>query len=195
MKKSILSIISIFLMTSLFAQNSLVRDEVQLQFQPKNDYFETTVLEIPLQNDGPFLSYYVKSNEQLSGLKIRFANESSEWSTWLPLHPESHMQFEDNSWISELGFEETGATQFQISSPINYPAVNCHFFNPKHTEETHHSDENNLDIEDRSCPCPQPEIQTRSEWCPDGTCLPHPNPSYTNVTHLIIHHSAGTNTS
>ncbi len=195
MKKSILSLIALFLMTSLFAQNDVTRGSVQLQFYPFDGYYKTATLEIPIQNDGPFFSYYIKSNEQLDGLRIRFANNSAQWSDWLPLNPETHMQFEDDSWISELGFEETGAVRFQIASPVNYTSVDCFFYNPKHTEEVHSDQENDFEVIDRSCPCPMPDFQTRSQWCPAGNCFPHPNPSYTNVTHLIIHHSAGTNSS
>lgn len=49
---------------------------------------------------------------------------------------------------------------------------------------------NNLD-----CTCPQPAYQGRSEWCPQGDCQANPNPTSTDVTHLIVHHSGGTNSS
>jgi hypothetical protein len=51
---------------------------------------------------------------------------------------------------------------------------------------------------DKSCICPQPDYIARSDWGNKfllGPNIYHPPASYTNVTHLIIHHSAGTNTS
>ena len=194
MKKVTLVLISTFLITSLFAQIQSVREEISLQFSPAVNHFQTGILAIPLEQDGPFLSYYVKSGQQLSGLGIRFSVNGSEWGAWLPLNPESHMEFEDASWISELGFEETGARWFQVAAPVNYLAVTCYFFNPGHTGEVHQNHPPDPENSDRSCPCPMPVAQTRAQWCPSGTCYPHPDPSYTNVTHLIVHHSAGTNT-
>ncbi|MCB0638468.1 MAG: N-acetylmuramoyl-L-alanine amidase, partial [Lewinella sp.] len=43
------------------------------------------------------------------------------------------------------------------------------------------------------CPCPQPTFKDRLGWCPSGDCTEHPNPEMTEVTHLIVHHSAGAN--
>ncbi len=195
MQKTALSILMFLLTVNVFAQPNTTRETVQLELTPVNNHFETAIMAIPLTQDGPFLSYFIKSSQQVEGLNIRFSMDGNNWTDWLPLHPDAHMDFEDDSWISELGFEETGAQWFQLSSPALYSTLKCHFFNPGHTEEVHASQPQELEVTDRSCPCPVPEIQTREQWCPDGTCFPHPNPSWTNVTHLIIHHSAGTNTS
>ena len=195
MKKFALSTLLLFAMVALFAQNNPTREVVNLELTPANNHFESEIIAIPLSQDGPFLSYFVKSSQQVEGISIRFSQDGETWDNWIPMQPDPHMDFEDGSWISELGFEETGALWFQLSSPINYSSLNCHFFNPGHTLEVHTSESNELEISDRSCPCPIPDIQTREEWCPDGTCFPHPNPSFTYVTHLIIHHSAGTNSS
>jgi len=45
------------------------------------------------------------------------------------------------------------------------------------------------------CPCTLPTFQDRADWCPNGDCPEITNPTITNVTHLIVHHSAGTNVS
>jgi hypothetical protein len=195
MKKNALSILMLLLVANLIAQNNASREAVQLELTPVNNHFETEIMAIPLTHDGPFLSYFVKSSQQVEGLNIRFSSNGNNWSEWLPLHPDAHMDFDDDSWISELGFEESGAQWFQLSSTVPYTTLKCHFFNPGHTEEVHSSQPQDIEVTDRSCPCPVPEIQTRAQWCPDGTCFPHPSPSWTNVTHLIIHHSAGTNSS
>ncbi len=42
---------------------------------------------------------------------------------------------------------------------------------------------------------PKPAVITRTEWgCPDGQSNPRATPQYTTVTHLIVHHTAGSNT-
>jgi hypothetical protein len=38
-----------------------------------------------------------------------------------------------------------------------------------------------------------PEVIRRTDWCPNGDCPEHPDPAFAPVTHLVIHHSAGTN--
>ena len=45
---------------------------------------------------------------------------------------------------------------------------------------------------DRRCDS-LPPYKRRSQWCPGG-CPPNPNPIPTEPTHMIVHHSAGTNT-
>lgn len=195
MKKFALLILLMCSFVFGFAQTNDSREIVPLKLTPVNNHFETKKIAIPLAQDGPFLSYFVKSSQQVEGISIRFSVDGENWDNWISLRHDAHMDFEDDSWISELGFEETGAHWFQLSSPQGYNTLKCHFFNPGHTQEVHTTESNEPEITDRSCPCPEPDIMTRAEWCPDGTCFPHPNPSFTYVTHLIIHHSAGTNSS
>ncbi|MEM9920655.1 MAG: N-acetylmuramoyl-L-alanine amidase [Bacteroidota bacterium] len=46
-----------------------------------------------------------------------------------------------------------------------------------------------------SCDCPLPEFLERDEWCSGGRCPTSTSPQQTEVTHLIVHHSAGSNAS
>jgi len=46
-----------------------------------------------------------------------------------------------------------------------------------------------------ACNCPQPNYCDRSCWCPSGNCPQDSTPSTTTPTHIIVHHSAGFNTS
>jgi hypothetical protein len=46
-----------------------------------------------------------------------------------------------------------------------------------------------------NCNCPLPAIAYRNDWCPSGTCPKNLTPTATIVSHLIVHHSAGSNTS
>lgn len=45
------------------------------------------------------------------------------------------------------------------------------------------------------CSCPQPNYCDRSCWCPNNDCPPPSSYSPTNPGHLIVHHSAGSNSS
>lgn len=46
-----------------------------------------------------------------------------------------------------------------------------------------------------SCNCPQPNYCDRSCWCPNNDCPPPSAYTPTSPTHLIVHHSAGSNSS
>jgi len=46
-----------------------------------------------------------------------------------------------------------------------------------------------------NCNCPLPAIEFRNDWCPSGNCPMGLNPTATVVSHLVVHHSAGSNTS
>jgi hypothetical protein len=46
-----------------------------------------------------------------------------------------------------------------------------------------------------ACVCPVPDFLNREGWCPSGDCPEDATPAFTNVTHLIVHHTASPNTS
>lgn len=46
-----------------------------------------------------------------------------------------------------------------------------------------------------NCSCIQPAICYRNCWCPGNNCPKDATPSYTQADHIIVHHSAGTNSS
>jgi hypothetical protein len=53
-----------------------------------------------------------------------------------------------------------------------------------------------VEARDNDCGCPLPQHITRTGWgCPDGQNPSCANPVTTQVTHLIVHHSATSNTS
>ncbi len=58
--------------------------------------------------------------------------------------------------------------------------------------------ETNTHIELRSpenCSCEQPDFCSRACWCPSGDCEPKAPAAPTEVSHFIVHHTAGQNTS
>lgn len=50
------------------------------------------------------------------------------------------------------------------------------------------------EVEDANCSCPQPPIEYRNDWCAGNSCPKDTTPDYTQPTHIIVHHSAGSNT-
>ena len=192
MKKFTLFIVALFFLQTLTAQSHSQSATVSLQLTASETSLKTAILEVPLAHDGPFLTYYVRSSEQVSDILIRFSIDGESWENWQMMEPESHQTFDDGTWISEMAFLENKELYFQVSAIANYANLNIFFYNPGHTPEI----DERLTVRpqgNRSCPCPQPDFLTRLQWCPAGDCYPHPNPSGTVPTHLIIHHSASSN--
>lgn len=157
----------------------------------------THIYEIPVLAD-PFLA--VSATMHFEGMMtffpvMFFSNDGQNWYGRQALEPDPHALTEAPDYVSQLYFIDKNARYFRIVPA--WPAhallkVDLHFFNPGKTggitpavtpgERTY-------------CPCPQPDFQGRLDWCPDGDCPYDPTPAPTDVTHLIVHHSAGVNTS
>jgi hypothetical protein len=136
------------------------------------------------------------SKEQGPLFRVRFSADGQAWNGWQTLHPEPHSTPRPAEGISELLFVEPTTPYFEVQllpgvSISQSSAFEVHLFNPGITEANAASDS---PVEARGgCPCPQPQFQGRTDWCPTGNCPFGPNPAYIDVTHLIVHHSAGAN--
>lgn len=164
------------------------------------DFFSET-LKVPILNPSPFLAYaLVIPNSSIAAASpmawIRFSKDGRTWEKWNQLLVDSHLEKNQSDWVSELGFQAAAYLYYQyhiqgVDARQNAePAL--HFYSPGKTTE--HGFEDSPLVESRSCPCPQPNFKNRANWCPNNNCPPNNNPSTHQVTHLIVHHSAGTNT-
>lgn len=205
-----------FVTTTIFAQPS-ERIEVSLYQQQqleqtaleKNGRMElaTAVLPIELQDVTPFLAYTLtfSSKEAVENWKainaaIRFSENGVDWGKWEAISMDEHNVNDTHRSIRQQQF--TSKTQQYYELKIQLPAtiaanledIQLHFFSPGNTPAADPMDQQNPQIEQRSdCPCTQPRIMSRTDWCPNGNCAEHPNPTSHTVTHLIVHHSAGIN--
>jgi hypothetical protein len=152
--------------------------------------------EIPLKKADQFLAVSAVINAQNwnSSLEIRFSKDKESWSTWQKLKEDSHSKKEVGRYVTNLVFTEEGVQFFEIKKDFSTPVsgLSIHFYNPEKTGELRPQ----FQAQNRdACECNQPPIILREDWCPDGSCTPHPNPAQTDVTHLIVHHTATSNTS
>lgn len=159
-------------------------------------------MEIPVEAE-PFLAFSVVWNvfdwsDDLE-LYIRFSDDGANWTTPQKVNIDNHNPNTENRKISQLYYQKKAKRffKFRIQSKNPYPEfaienLEFHFYNPKITTNEIETPED-LSTSNNLCPCPQPNILNRSDWCPAGDCPPNSNPTTTNVTHLIIHHSAGSN--
>lgn len=151
---------------------------------------------IPLQQPEPFIAVSLVWEGENQSFDIRFSSDGQRWSEWENLHLDQHGEQGPERYVSELYFADARSrhAQFRANGPVEQ--LRAHFYNPGKTKAKGESRNGSEAVALRGpeyCPCPQPAYEGRSDWCPDGTCPPNPAPDYTNVTHLIVHHSAGVN--
>jgi hypothetical protein len=145
---------------------------------------------IPLEEVSPFLSWSVVWNRGASGLWVRFSSDERVWTEWVFEGPELHAAELPGLVIGQLRFEDAAMRFFQVRANEDVSGIVFHFFSPGSTEAVSlHEVEETM-----ACPCPMPTSLRRTDWCPAGNCPQNPNPSFTAVTHLIVHHSASSNT-
>ncbi len=160
---------------------------------------QTDWIEIPIEAQ-PFLAFSIAwkySGTQPLMLYYQFEEEDKDWQL---LKADSHYQSQDGRQVSTLIFKEQENRRLKLALIGNtgeedkLENLDLHFYSPgisvpkkMNTQEVLQST--------AACPCPQPEILNRQEWCPTNDCAEHPNPQQTTVTHLIVHHAAGTNAS
>jgi hypothetical protein len=158
----------------------------------------TALHPIRLTDVAPFLAYSVEweANSDMT-LEIQFY-EAGRWGEWTALRPDAHSERKAPQFISELGFAPAASTHFTIrilpadaAADLSFLRVHC--YNPGNTPDA----EAGIDTQPSAldCPCPLPAYLDRTGWCPSGNCPTDPTPVFTEVTHLIVHHSAGANSS
>jgi len=181
-----------------YAQNS-AGAVVELPVKESFPADQTALLPIPLPQIDPFLAYSVEwEGTPGISLQIRFyESEGDTWGEWLDLEPNPHLEREAPSYHSHLGFAPAASTHYSlritpVSGVSDLKNLRCHFYSPgKSIPQKPETDEENR----LACPCPIPDYLDRDGWCPSGNCPEDATPQPTTVTHLIVHHSAGSNTS
>lgn len=152
--------------------------------------------ELPYQDVLPFFSYFVDSPQGDVGLQMRFSEDQVTWTNWTKMEEEIH---EAEHYITQLYYGEANYRYYQLNVDqfkASVSDITLHFFSPGESKESTRSNIQEQQGRDLlACPCPMPEFENRNDWCSTSECPEHPSPDLTAVTHLIVHHSAGPNTS
>jgi len=169
---------------------------------------------VPIDSIAPFLAVgnrLIHDSEKKTDniqLQIRSLTDSQQWLEWTTVHKDEHLTTHQDTIVGGLQYlpETTRIIQFRIvmnnvGSSSLLRSMRFSFTSPGATsEETLH------ELKEKAFQQPQgqksendnypmPDYATRTEWdCPDGQ-NPSGPVSLTNVTHQIVHHSAGTNSS
>lgn len=154
----------------------------------------------------PFISFSAAWDEpgDLEGntqLYISISPDSLQWSSWQLLNPDPHSAETQLSFSSELHFFDKSTRYYRLKVVSNLlkkgifaEKMLLNFFSPGETlpgTKTSVSP-SQVSTPESACPCPLPQFVSRQGWnCPQGVTFP----SFTKVTHLVVHHSASANTS
>lgn len=167
---------------------------------------------VPVDSIAPFLaigSRWIQSESTEKPEDIQFQIRSSpdrqQWSEWISVNRDEHLTTDQDTVVGALQYlpEKTKFIQFGVvldgsssveslqlsfTSPGATPSKKLWELKEKAARRPHHKKSIAEDY-------PMPEYATRIDWgCPDGQ-EPSGSVSLTDVTHQIIHHSAGTNSS
>jgi hypothetical protein len=151
----------------------------------------------PISENLPFItaetfSFYLVPLQQdgfPQDVRLRWVDGRGNKSEWHVFKQDGHADPE--RYVSELDFANKRQwTNFELDMPASGP-VNLYFFDPGQSTANHRPQGQPA----AESACFQPLIQGRLDWCPDGSCPTDPTPVFTDVTHLIVHHSVSVNTS
>jgi hypothetical protein len=163
---------------------------------------------IKIDNIQPFLSFSCGWNEaknfkgnKNSSIEIRFSIDGITWDNWQLLKEDEHSSNTKYQFVSQLKFAEKETRFYQIKIKTNLSLKGyiikdlfLNFFSPGNvpSKQIIKEEQNQTASRTTACPCNQPTFINRTGWgCTQGAI----SYSYTTVTHLIVHHSAGSNTS
>lgn len=174
---------------SLSANAQAVRADVEL--------LDRSVVNIPLEHVAPFLAFSAKWQGGPQSITVRFSPDGERWGDWATIQEDPHATPGGDYRYSQLFFAPADSRWVELRRAQGLSAPQLHFYSPGNTEAGPKSDKAPAEAARTPvyCPCPLGDYEDRDEWCPTGTCPEDTTPAPTSVTHLIVHHSAGTNTS
>ncbi len=149
---------------------------------------ERSTVQVVELGEGPFYAFYVVAEGAWTALTLETSPDGERWSPVRSLVPDSHA---GDRPVSEWVSVPAGKYYYRLRRQGG-GALRLYWYNPGHTTAPADGTVAVAESANPACPCPLPAVQTRSAWCPGG-CPPGGSPVTTDVTHLIVHHSAGTN--
>jgi uncharacterized protein (TIGR03437 family) len=172
--------------------------------------FISSAIPVPLEAPEPFLAVAAvwsatTGDESLILISARASSDGNNWSQWEEFIIDDDSITPSGEYTSGLIlFErETNYIQYRVelargSSHTSPTLTSLRFslISPGSTPEKQPGSE----VKEAASAAgeaffPKPAVITRTEWgCPDGQSNPRATPQYTTVTHLIVHHTAGSNT-
>lgn len=157
---------------------------------------ETDVIEIPIQNPEPFLAVGFKAmfadKSPNAVFEIRSSLDGSEWTDWQKVDEDDTGLMQTEEFFGELSFldKETKFVQLRVKlSDVDLNELKLSFISPGKTKAENLSlSKSGSAVETKTID--RPNFVSRKSWgCPQSEHVS--SRSLTDVTHLIVHHSAG----
>lgn len=134
-------------------------------------------------------------------LEIRWFSDGQwqEWQAAKEQHDAKAIQ-DRQTFILDLISQKVEALQLRIPQSLKSDLFLRVFVALEKPVETNSLSKDKLNSNDKieeaeTCSCPKPTVCERNCWCPNNDCPPPAAYTPTVPTHLIVHHSAGANTS
>jgi len=178
----------------------------------KGLYYQSSRSRIPVRKADPFIAFSVSiDGDAIDGnirsFAIRVSKDGKNWGEWDQIHHAHEFNPGSDRFVSELMFFETDDKFYQftllidesedVSANLALQKMDMNFFSPGNVQPSPEDIVNpgGDDSQNRQASaCTQPSYVNRIGWgCPDGQSPSCSSPSYTSVTHIIMHHSADSN--
>lgn len=204
-KMKILLIVFVFSFWGLSAKTFAQKiTSQQLEYSPTENLSKVTtseylseVIEIPLKNAEPFIAVGLtatlyKNNKSIT-FYIRVSGNGTDWGKWNVIENDNEAGKIDFKFLSTLQFFNRNSKfiQFKTNEYSNLKTLTFSFISPGKTPKN--LVEENIKrsrLQKSAAGIERPAYINRKGWgCPQDENVV--SRSLTNVTHLIIHHSAG----
>ncbi len=186
------------MMAAMALHTSLAQRGQQFHLQP-SEWRSGQPIDLPAElTDGPFVALSLSWPADHPGQWLVHLRLPAGEEQVMALRRDPHATA-TGRYVSSLAYAPSGVDavwlQFVADDPAHSePPVMLRVYNPGHSQPGPWRP--HAPVEERNaCPCPQPSYLDREGWCPGGSCPTDPTPVPTVVTHLIVHHSAGPNSS
>lgn len=194
--------------STLKLQQTININEVTGRVQDKSSSVEYRFLpkKLAFTSITPFLSFSCGWNEvndeaNNSTISIRFSIDKTNWSDWTTIKTDEHYEKTNYSFVSQLMEFDKGFVYYELKISSNLKKQGnslqqlfLNFFSPGNVNSTPARMNNAATNNNRTSACElaQPVFVNRAGWnCPQTSW----GVGTTTVTHLIVHHAAGTNSS
>ena len=163
--------------------------------------FLSEAIEIPIQNPEPFIAIGLNGTlaNEIDNIHfyMRVSEDGDSWSEWQLIENDNHAGKVDSKFLGTLAFFDKNSKfmQFRTHEVANIEVLTFSFISPGKTDESAIEERiKKSQLSKTATGLDRPEFVSRKSWgCPQDEH--ESSRSLTNVTHLIIHHSAGSTTS
>jgi hypothetical protein len=177
--KIINSFFAFFITVLLFAQDRETANEIKLNF---NQDISSNIYKINTDSS-QFTSLSAFCLNAKIHEKLYYRIYNNHWGKWRQLKEDLKIKNEKRKVYGLVTiFEKFTKIQFKTDNRLQ-ESIFIRLFIAK-------NDENETVLTNNSRTCEQPSFCDRACWCPSGDCTPQSSPTYIDVTHIIVHHSA-----